>query len=187
MIDAETNIASRNGVNKLRGARDEVHPDKVRQKQYEPFRPRGAQEVPPALAQRFANEGYHLHWVRVIIEGDIDTENLADAYHKGYEPVDVADIPDNVLKTLKVSDVAGFKGLIVSKDTGLFKIPQSRYDEIRNYYRGIAESQIQGVHAQIRESAKMHGLDVKLYDESKSTFATGENSKKVAIQQDGND
>jgi hypothetical protein len=182
-MNAETQIASRNS-GKLRGAPSEVRPEKVREKQYEPYRPRGLQDVPAALQSKLENEGWHVHWVRIMLEGEVDTENLADIAHKGYEPVDVKEVPENILRTLQISDVAGFKGLIVSKDTALFKISTERYQEIRQYYRDIADSQLRGVNETIRQNASMHGITVELYDESKSQVAVGKDSRKVQVQED---
>lgn len=182
-MNAETNITSRMG-GKLRGAREEVRPDKVRQKQFEPYRPRGMQEVPPSLRKKLEDEGYHLHWVRITIDGEVDTQNLADVAHKGYEPVDVADVPENILRALQISDVAGFKGLIVSKDSALFKVPQERYEEIREWYRDIAETQLRSVNETIRQNASVHGIEVKLYDESESKVSIGEKARQVMTQED---
>lgn len=183
-MDAEKNLVANRTGNKLRGAREEVRTDTVHTKQFEPYRPRGIQDVPPSLRKKLEAEGYHVHWVRVMLDGKTDTENLAEVAHKGYEPVDVNDIPENVLKTMQVSDVAGFKGLIVSKDSALFKVPQERYDEIREYYRGIADSQLRGVNENIRQNAAIHGLDIKLFDESESKVAVGKNARKVMAQDD---
>lgn len=182
-MDAETQIASRTS-GKLRGARSEVRPESVRERQYEPYRPRGIQEVPPALLAKMQNEGWHVHWVRVTIDGEVDTENLADVQYKGYEPVDVSDIPENILKSMKISDVAGFKGLVVSKDSALFKIPVERFEEIREYYRNIADSQLRSVNENIRQNASVFGLEVKLYDESETQVATGKNARRVISQED---
>lgn len=182
-MNAETNIANRTG-NKLRGAISEVRPERVHQKQYEPYRPRGAQDIPTAVKEKLQDDGFHAHWVRITIDGVVDSENLANVYHKGYEPVDVSDIPENVLKTVQITDVAGFKGLIVSKDSALFKIPQERYEEIRKHYRDIADSQLQGANDNIRQNASVHGLEVKLYDESESKVAVGKNSRRVIVQED---
>lgn len=187
MNDADTHIASRSGNDRLRGAKSEVRTEKVRSPQFEPFRPRGAQDIPPALMKKFTDEGYHLHWIRISIQGDDDSENIADAYHKGYSPVDVNDIPENLKRTMKITNVAGFEGLVVSKDTGLFKIPLERYKEIRNFYQRMADDQIQGANDLIRESAKQHGLEVKLQDESFTKVALGENARKATVQQDDSD
>jgi hypothetical protein len=182
-MDAETNIASRTS-GKLRGAHSEVRPEKVRERQYEPYRPRGLQDVPPSLKNKMEGEGWHVHWVRVLLEGETDTENLADVAHKGYEPVDVSEVPANILRTLQITDVAGLKGLIVSKDTALFKIPADRYEEIREYYREIADSQLRSVNENIKQNASMHGLTVELHDESKSIVSTGKNARRVMAQED---
>lgn len=182
-MDAETNIANRTG-NKLRGARAEVRTDKVRSKQYEPYRPRGGQDIPPAMAEMYEKQGWHLHWCRVLLDGEVDTENLAEIAYKGYEPVDVADIPENIVRTLQLSDVAGFKGLIVSKDTALFMIPQERYEEIREYSRREADDQLRSVNEQIRHNAAVHGLDIKLHDESESRVSVGKNARQVMVQED---
>ncbi len=179
-----TEITSRAGNERLRGARAEVRTEKARPRQFEPYRPRGIQDIPPALLNKMTAEGYHLHWVRVTIDGEMDSENLAEVAHKGYEPVQIQDVPENILKTLKISDVAGFKGLIVSKDSALFKIPESRFQEIRKYYQDIADMQLRGVNDQIRQNASVHGLEVKLYDESRSKVSRGENSRQVMAQDD---
>ncbi len=178
------NTAERNSNERLRGARSEVRTDKVREKQFEPFRPRGAQEIPAALEKLYADKGYHLHWVRMIVDEKPDTANLADVRHKGYTPLDMTEIPENIKRTLNIGDIAGFSNMITSKDTALWQIPLERYREIRRYYENVADSQIKGVHDQIRESAKMHGLEVKLHDESKSIVSYGKDARKAMVQED---
>jgi hypothetical protein len=180
------NIATRTS-NRLRGARSEVRPGELRDSKYEPFRPRGVQEVPAALRKKLELDGYHLRWGRITIQGEVDSENLAELAHKGFEPVYAHEVPENILNLIKVSDVAGFKGLIVSKDSALFKLPKERRDEIRAYFSEIADSQLRGVHQQIRQNAAIHGLDVKLMDESKSEVAYGEKARQVVAQDDNSD
>jgi len=186
-MDAENNITINRTDGKLRGARSEVRTDSVRTKQFEPYRPRGSQDIPPQLRKKLEDEGYHVHWIRVLIDGQTDSSNLADVVYKGYEPVDVRDVPENILKTVQISDVAGYKGLIVSKDSALFKIPQERYDEIREFYRKEADGQLRGVNETVRQNAKVHGLDIKLFDESESHVAVGKDSRKVVTQNDASD
>lgn len=185
--NAKTEVIDRNNNDRLRGARSEVRTEKVREKQFEPFKPRGSQDIPAALEARMNDAGYTLYWGRILLEGETDSANLADLAYKGYEPVDVSDVPENVKRTLQFDDIAGFRGLIVSKDTALFKIPTERYDEIRNHFRGIADSQIRSVNDAIRDNAKTHGLDVKLYDESESKVAYGKSSRKVVAQDDSDE
>jgi hypothetical protein len=179
-------------ANRLRGAKEEVRPGDLSQgdtssgrvRQFEPYVPRGAQTVPQGLQNHFSKMGYQLHWVRMTIEGKIDSENLSEVDYKGYEPVDVSEIPENLKRGLQIDDVAGIKGLIVSKDTALFKIPVERYQEIRNYSLRRAQEQLSGVNENIKAAAREHGLEVKLYDESKSVIATGEKARQVKLQDD---
>jgi hypothetical protein len=181
----ETNVVERNSNGRLRTGRAEVHAsDAVRTAKYEPYKPRGLTDIDPAIVDMLAKEGFTTRLVRVFIEGSVDTENLLEWTHRGATPVLLSEIPENIAQHLRTSDVGGFKGLIVFKDLALFKIPFERAEQIRKYYEDIAEEQVRGVNDTIRDVAKAHGLQVKLFDESKSEVAVGKNARQVTMQQD---
>lgn len=115
--------------------------------------------------------GYQFRWIREATRGIDDKSNMSKRIREGYEPVRAEDFPEFEAPTIDSgsnSGVIGVGGLILAK------VPTETAEERNAYFRGQAESAMQGVDQNyMRESdARMPIKDGDIQRTSKVAFGS---------------
>lgn len=97
---------------------------------------------PTVLPDPTPEDGYTYHWVRISTNGQSDATNISSKIREGWEPVRAVDHPE--IFTDSVSDER-FKDNVIVGGLMLCKAPVELVQERNEYYKQVAESQMQSV------------------------------------------
>lgn len=142
----------------------------------EAYTPPYSYDIPEEVKEAFADKGYHLRWIRVLLGNQDDYKNVADRRREGYEPVTIAELPDHVrdlFETKSFGPAAGkYSNIAMVGDIALFKIPKAKAKGRQRYYEGLAIANERAQAKQLGGESKLNKL-LPLVNESKSVVRTG--------------
>lgn len=132
-----------------------------------PWEPPSMLEAPPPPP------GMKYRWIRAELMGDPDKVNVGKRFREGFEPVHPDEIDDSYnLPTIddgKHAGVIGVGGLILAK------VPVETVDERNAYYQDLANSQMQGVDAELMKQSNPVMPIGAPERESRTSFGNPEN------------
>lgn len=120
----------------------------MRQTRQSEFRYRPANELslPEGMEEYFKQQGFHLRWIRYILEGREDSRNIALRRREGYEFISKADLKKENEEWADFFDSAQLSNstskLICVGDVLLGKIETDRATARQQYYEDQSSAQV---------------------------------------------
>ena len=91
------------------------------------YSPPSEYEIPEEVRNKFEAEGYHLRFIRVLIEDKDDYKNVARRRREGYEFVKISELPEyfqGLFETKNFGSAAQkYSGIVMVGDLALAKLP----------------------------------------------------------------
>lgn len=158
-------------------ARTSIRTTRAVEQKEETYSPPSSYDIPEEVREKFADNGYHLRWVRVILDNQDDYKNVADRRREGYEPVGILELPEefrDLFETRSLNSQANsrFANIAVVGDLALFKIPEGKARARHRYYEQVAVNNEQAVMRQLDGGSKLNKL-LPISNESSSTVRVG--------------
>lgn len=143
---------------------------------FETYTPPSSYDLPPEVFEAFKKKGFHLRFVRVLLDNKEDYKNVADRRREGYEFVTIMELPDHIrhqFETKSFGQTANkFSDIVVVGDLALMKITLAKAAARKRYYENIAlETEL----AQARSLSKDSKLNrlLPIVDDSETVVRTG--------------
>jgi hypothetical protein len=142
-------------------------------------------EIPDEVRARFKRDGYALRWVRVLIDGQEDLQNIAKRMKEHYTFVPKAEAPEIMNLDNRILKVGrdDLSELIIIGDLALAKQPSAWAQARRDYYDQKARNQEEGINNQLRQDVK----NTKLDDESRTNVYKGRRPAHFASDENEED
>lgn len=167
-------------------ARQPVRTSRVLEAKEETYTPPFSYDIPHEVREKFTDEGYHLRWVRVLIDNQDDYKNVADRRREGYEPVTIAELPvqfRDLFETKSFGATAGkYSSIAMVGDLALFKIPYAKAQARQRYYEQMALETERAQMKQLGGNSKLNKL-LPISDESSTQVRVG--NRQIAPQEFG--
>lgn len=117
--------------------------------------------LPDALREHFKKSGYDLKLVRWSLNGDEDYRYLNRREREGYEFVQVSELPDWYLKSVRSIDTKSRTGLITLGDLCIMKIDTDLRQSRRKFYQDEADREVDSVDVHVLEKKGFRNLGSK--------------------------
>lgn len=142
---------------------------------YETYTPPSQYDIPLEVKEYFENQGMHLHWVRVTLDGSDDYKNVAKRRREGYEPVLISELPEEVrdlFETKSFGPERKYSNIAMVGDLALFKVTVGKAKARTRYYEQVAIDNELAQRKQLGGKSKLNKL-LPIIDESRTTVRTG--------------
>jgi len=158
-------------------ARSSIRTTRAVEQKEETYSPPFSYDIPEEVREKFAANGFHLRWVRVVLDNQDDYKNVADRRREGYEPVGIVELPEefrDLFETRSLNNSANsrFANIAMVGDLALFKIPEGKARARHRYYEQMAINNEQAVMRQLDGNSKLNKL-LPISNESTSTVRVG--------------
>ena len=113
-----------------------------------------------------APNGYRHRWVRVEIQGFVDTKNIQGRLRSGYELVRADEYPDEdfpVVQDGKYAGVIGHGGLVLTR------VPEEIARQRTDYYMNQAQDQMKAIDNDLMKE-QHKGMPIDIDRQSRTTF-----------------
>lgn len=144
----------------------------------ETYSPPFSYDVPEEVRAKFEQDGYHLRWVRVMLDNQDDYKNVADRRREGYEPVGIVELPEEFrdlfeTRSLNNSATARYANIAMVGDLALFKIPLGKARARHRYFEQMAAANEAAVMRQLQGSESKLNKLLPIHNESSTTVRVG--------------
>jgi len=144
----------------------------------ETYSPPFSYDVPEEVRTKFEQDGYHLRWVRVLLDNQDDYKNVADRRREGYEPVGIVELPEEFrdlfeTRSLNNSATARYANIAMVGDLALFKIPVGKAKARHRYFEQMAAANEAAVMRQLQGSESKLNKLLPIHNESSTTVRVG--------------
>lgn len=165
-------------------ARNSIRTTRAVEQKVETYTPPFSYDIPDEIREMYKAQGWHLRWVRVILDNQDDYKNVADRRREGYEPVGIAELPEEFrdlfeTRSLNSNATSRFANIAMVGDLALFKIPEGKAQARHNYFEQLAYNNEQAVMRQLGGDKRMDRL-LPIQNESSTTVRVG--GRKSASQ-----
>lgn len=106
------------------------------------YKPPSSLDIPEEVAEIFDKLGFHLRWVRFMINGQEDVQNVTKRLREGYTFINKIDIPDHVKDWFESNKIRTYNQAICVGDLALAKIEKYKAQARRDYTQGLSERQV---------------------------------------------
>ena len=143
-------------------------------------------DLPEEIREKFEAEGYHLGWIRIMLEDKDDYKNIAKRRREGFEFVTVKELPEHLQGMYEVKNLGNaaqkYSGIVVTGDLALGKLPMEKHLARQKYYAQMAINNEMAQRSKLDSDSKMNRL-LPLIDESRSVVRVGgrKNSPNVGF------
>lgn len=156
-------------------------------------------EIPEEVKNKFEAEGYHLRFIRVLLEDKDDFKNVARRRREGYEFVKISELPEyfqGLYESKNFGNAAQkYSGIVMVGDLALAKLPIENKEARDRYYRDVAIGNEAAVRSRLDADSKLNRI-LPILDESstrvrvgsrKSAVGFGDSLKSTTTQKSGED
>ena len=116
------------------------------------FEEPNATYIPPAVEERFRQQGLSLGWLRILLNGQDDYQEVGKKQQQGWEFITPEEVPE-MGATSVVREEGRYAGVVCRGDIALGKIPTVKLEAKRKHYRGKANDMLDAVNAQLMNSS----------------------------------
>lgn len=102
-------------------------------------------DIPVEVIKEFHDNGWHLRFIRFMIDGRPDYRYLARREKEGFELVSLNEIPDWYKDAFSLEDDRHRKGMLVSGDVVLMKLPLEVLESRRQYFANETDAIVKAV------------------------------------------
>lgn len=157
-------------------ARQPVRTTRADEAKDENYTPPFSYDIPYEVREKFNGDGYHLRWVRVLLDNNDDYKNVADRRREGYEPVTIAELPIQFRDLFETKSFgpgsAKYASIAMVGDLALFKIPYKKAQARQRYYEQMALESERAQMKQLGGNSKLNKL-LPISDESSTQVRVG--------------
>lgn len=140
------------------------------------YTPPSEYEIPDEIREKFESEGYHLRYIRVLLEDKDDFKNVAKRRREGYEFVTVRELPEHLQGLYEVKNFGTaaqkYSGVVMVGDLALAKLPIEKFHARQRYYANLAIQSELAQRSKLDSDSKMNRL-LPLIDDSKAVVRIG--------------
>lgn len=159
-------------------ARNAIRTSRETEAKVETYTPPFSYDIPEEVREQFASKGYHLRWVRIVIENGDDIKNIADRRREGYEPVTISELPEEFRDLFEVRSVgqlasSKYANVVTVGDLALFKITLAKAQARHKYYEDMAANNERAVLSRMEGSNKRMDRLLPIQNDSTSTVRVG--------------
>lgn len=133
-------------------------------------------DIPAEVREEFESRGYHLRWIRVLIDDRDDFKNVAKRRREGYEFVTINEFPPDQQDLYEVKSFGEaakkYSGVVMIGDLALAKLPIGKAKARQRYYEQMAVNNEKAQRANLSKDSKLNRL-LPIKDDSTSTTRTG--------------
>jgi hypothetical protein len=116
------------------------------------FEEPNATYIPPAVEERFQQQGLSLGWLRILLNGQDDYQEVGKKQQQGWEFVTPEEVPEMGATSI-VREEGRYAGVVCRGDIALGKIPTGKLEAKRKFYRNKADEMLDAVNAQLMNSS----------------------------------
>tara|TARA_R110000822_G_scaffold1244_4_gene5547 strand:- start:3688 stop:4137 length:450 start_codon:yes stop_codon:yes gene_type:complete len=120
----------------------------MRENQSNTFQETNWLDIPSKVKERFTNSGLALRWIRILIKGADDYQNIGKRQADGWEFVSPEDVPE-MLGSSSVREDGRYAGAICRGDLALAKMPLERAKSRQEFYETRSQDMVRAVNAQL--------------------------------------
>lgn len=148
----------------------------VKEEKYETYVPPSSFDIPIEVIEKFEDDGMHLRWIRVILDGQDDYKNVAKRRREGYEPVSINELPEHVRDLFETKSfgpgASKYSNIAMVGDLALFKVSSGKARARNRYYENVALQNEMAQRKQLGSDSRLNKL-LPISDESKTVVRTG--------------
>ena len=112
------------------------------------FEEPNATYIPPAVEERFRQQGLSLGWLRILLNGQDDYQEVGKKQQQGWEFITPEEVPE-MGATSVVREEGRYAGVVSRGDIALGKIPTVKLEAKRRFYRNKANEMLEAVNSQL--------------------------------------
>jgi hypothetical protein len=105
-------------------------------------------DIPDFIAERFANQGLKLRWIRILLKGQDDYKNVGTRMQEGWQFVTVDEVPE-LQHTSFVRDEGRYQGAVCRGDLALAKMPLEKARNRQAYFENKSNEMVDAVNQQL--------------------------------------
>ena len=116
------------------------------------FEEPNATYIPPAVEERFRQQGLSLGWLRILLNGQDDYQEVGKKQQQGWDFVTPEEVPE-MGATSVVREEGRYAGVVCRGDIALGKIPTGKLEAKRKFYRNKADEMLDAVNSQLMSAS----------------------------------
>tara|TARA_R110000744_G_scaffold46911_3_gene103508 strand:- start:4322 stop:4825 length:504 start_codon:yes stop_codon:yes gene_type:complete len=126
-------------------------------------------DIPATIRDRFAQQGMSLRWIRVVIKGEDDYNNIGKRMQDGWEFVQAEEVPEMVHSSY-VREEGRYSGAVCRGDLALAKMPTAKAVSRKEFYEKKSDDMMMAVNSQLENSSDSR---MPIRNSSKSSVMKG--------------
>ena len=111
-----------------------------------------ATQIPRGVEERFKQQDMSLGWLRILLNGQDDYQEIGKKQQQGWEFVTPDEVPE-MGATSVVREEGRYAGVVCRGDIALGKIPTGKLEAKRRFYREKANTMLEAVNSQLMNSS----------------------------------
>ena len=111
-----------------------------------------ATHIPRRVEERFNQQDISLGWLRILLNGQDDYQEIGKKQSQGWEFVTPEEVPE-MGSTSVVREEGRYAGVVSRGDIALGKIPTVKLEAKRRFYRNKANEMLEAVNTQLMNSS----------------------------------
>ena len=108
--------------------------------------------IPSEVEKRFKQQDMSLGWLRILLNGQDDYQEIGKKQQQGWEFVKPEEVPE-MGATSVVREEGRYAGVVSRGDIALGKIPTVKLEAKRRFYRNKANEMLEAVNSQLMNSS----------------------------------
>jgi CBS domain-containing protein len=112
------------------------------------FEEPNATHIPRAVEERFKQQNMSLGWLRILLNGQDDYQEIGKKQQQGWEFVEPDEVPE-MGATSVVREEGRYAGVVSRGDIALGKIPTVKLEAKQKHYRNKANEMLEAVNSQL--------------------------------------
>ncbi len=112
------------------------------------FEEPNATHIPRRVEERFNQQDMSLGWLRILLNGQDDYQEIGKKQQQGWEFVTPEEVPE-MGATSVVREEGRYAGVVCRGDIALGKIPTVKLEAKRSHYRNKANEMLKAVNSQL--------------------------------------
>ncbi len=112
------------------------------------FEEPNATYIPRGVEERFNQQDMSLGWLRILLNGQDDYQEIGKKQQQGWEFVTPDEVPE-MGATSVVREEGRYAGVVCRGDIALGKIPTVKLEAKRRFYRNKANEMLEAVNSQL--------------------------------------
>ena len=108
--------------------------------------------IPSEVEKRFKQQDMSLGWLRILLNGQDDYQEIGKKQQQGWEFVKPEEVPE-MGATSVVREEGRYAGVVSRGDIALGKIPTVKLEAKRRFYRNKANEMLEAVNTQLMNSS----------------------------------